>query len=149
MCLLYAPHMIALAALYIICVVHAERYVENNNTNISLNNNTSSPLSNNLNDDSPGGIVSHSHSNIHLHSQLHSMATKKSGQQNSNIPNTEGHGINNRNMVQWFADLNVEIEEVRPPPPGRFLLPCLQTSFWVRVEITNLGDIFGSILVDY
>jgi len=101
-CLLYAPHLIALAALYIICVVHAERYVENNSNNA---------LGTSLNDDPSGGSISHTHSNIHLHSQLHNMATKKSGH-HSNIPNTEGHGINNRNMVQWFADLNVEIEEV-------------------------------------
>ncbi|GJJ69505.1 cyclin-C [Entomortierella parvispora] len=97
-CLLYAPHLIALAALYIICVVHAERYVENNNNAVS-------------GDDPSGGGISHTHSNMHLHSQLHSMATKKSGH-HSNIPNTEGHGINNRNMVQWFADLNVEIEDI-------------------------------------
>ncbi|KAF9408241.1 hypothetical protein BGZ94_002382 [Podila epigama] len=31
------------------------------------------------------------------------MASKKTASSNS----TEGHGINNRNMVQWFADLNI------------------------------------------
>ncbi|KAG0253502.1 hypothetical protein BG011_006343 [Mortierella polycephala] len=42
------------------------------------------------------------------------MASKK-GQHHPHhhhTPNIEGHGINNRNMVQWFADLNVEIEEI-------------------------------------
>ncbi|KAF9198442.1 hypothetical protein BGZ49_000737 [Haplosporangium sp. Z 27] len=38
------------------------------------------------------------------------MATKKGVHHNA--PQIEGHGINNRNMVQWFADLNVEIEEI-------------------------------------
>ncbi|KAG0046029.1 hypothetical protein BGZ83_008792 [Gryganskiella cystojenkinii] len=110
-CLLYAPHMIALAALYIICVVHAERYVENNSSN------SNPALGSSIGDDSSGGsgsggLLSHTHTNMHLHTQLHNMATKKGGQNNSNIPNTEGHGINNRNMVQWFADLNVDIEEI-------------------------------------
>ncbi|KAF9187966.1 hypothetical protein BGZ50_001655 [Haplosporangium sp. Z 11] len=42
------------------------------------------------------------------------MASKK-GQHHPHhhhTSNIEGHGINNRNMVQWFADLNVEIEEI-------------------------------------
>ncbi|KAF8913265.1 hypothetical protein BGZ58_005728, partial [Dissophora ornata] len=38
------------------------------------------------------------------------MATKKG--HHHTAPQIEGHGINNRNMVQWFADLNVEIEEI-------------------------------------
>ncbi|KAF9362392.1 hypothetical protein BGX34_006262 [Mortierella sp. NVP85] len=99
-CLLYAPHMIALAALYIICVVHAERYTDNSNNGTNVSGNT-------LGDDNSAGnmITSHTHSNMHLHSQLNSMATKKT-------PSTEGHGINNRNMIQWFADLNVDIEEI-------------------------------------
>ncbi|KAG0361079.1 hypothetical protein BGZ54_009247 [Gamsiella multidivaricata] len=109
-CLLYAPHMIALAALYIICVVHAERYTDSNNNNNNSNKNA-------LSDDSSssGGIISHTHSNVHLHSQLHNMATKKGHHHNTS--HVEGHGINNRNMVQWFADLNVEVEEVGPYVP--------------------------------
>jgi cyclin C len=94
--------MIALAALYIICVVHAERYTDNSNNGTNVSGNT-------LGDDNSGGsnmIATHTHGNMHLHSQLNSMATKKT-------PSAEGHGINNRNMIQWFADLNVDIEEVR------------------------------------
>ncbi|KAG9071076.1 hypothetical protein KI688_008619 [Linnemannia hyalina] len=78
-CLFYAPHMIALAALYIICVVHAEQYNDNNNN---------------------GG------------------GSGRAGGGSQNNPTTsssssnEGQGINNRNMVQWFADLNVDIEEI-------------------------------------
>ncbi|KAF9935827.1 hypothetical protein BGZ65_002966 [Modicella reniformis] len=111
-CLLYAPHMIALAALYIICVVHAERYTDSNN-NTSGNN----PLG----DDSGSNMItSHTHSSIHLHTQLHTMASKKGGSHHHHQhhhhhhhhPNNEGHGINNRNMIQWFADLNVDIEEI-------------------------------------
>ncbi|KAF9109234.1 hypothetical protein BGX27_007840 [Mortierella sp. AM989] len=100
-CLLYAPHMIALAALYIICVVHAERFTDTSNNNSSAGNA--------ITDDSNSAITSQ-HSNMHLHSQLHSMATKKGVHHST--PQTERHGINNRNMVQWFADLNVEIEEI-------------------------------------
>ncbi|KAG0000128.1 hypothetical protein BGZ79_006300 [Entomortierella chlamydospora] len=105
-CLLYAPHMIALAALYIICVVHAERFTDSSNNS----NTNSGGTGNAITDDSSGGMTSHTHSNTHLHSQLHSMATKKGVHHNA--PQIEGHGINNRNMVQWFADLNVEIEEI-------------------------------------
>ncbi|KAG0274355.1 hypothetical protein BGZ95_009872 [Linnemannia exigua] len=118
-CLFYAPHMIALAALYIICVVHAEQYNDNNNNN---NNNGgghnsigNSSGSNNTIDDS--GILGHN--NIHL-AQLNSATlsnnnniNKAGGGVNQNTPtSTEGHGINNRNMIQWFADLNVDIEEI-------------------------------------
>ncbi|KAF9359296.1 hypothetical protein BGX26_012676 [Mortierella sp. AD094] len=105
-CLLYAPHMIALAALYIICVVHAERFTDSSNNS----NNNNSSAGNAITDDSSSAMASHTHSNIHLHSQLHNMATKKGVHHNA--PQIEGHGINNRNMVQWFADLNVEIEEI-------------------------------------
>ncbi|KAG0329546.1 hypothetical protein BGZ99_001548 [Dissophora globulifera] len=112
-CLLYAPHMIALAALYIICVVHAERFTDNSG---------SSSIGGSINDDSGNLIAgggSGVHSNIHLHAQLHSMATKKGHHHHhhhhhghSTTGQMEVHGINNRNMVQWFADLNVEIEEI-------------------------------------
>ncbi|KAF9437974.1 hypothetical protein BGZ76_010344 [Entomortierella beljakovae] len=79
-CLLYAPHMIAFT----------------NSTGGAITDDSSSNIS--------------THSNMHLHAQLHSMATKKSIHHNA--PQIEGHGINNRNMVQWFADLNVEMEEI-------------------------------------
>ncbi|KAF9127799.1 hypothetical protein BGW39_005618 [Mortierella sp. 14UC] len=109
-CLFYAPHMIALAALYIICVVHAEQYNDNN-----TNNNTGggSGSTNSTMDDS--GILGHS--NIHL-AQLNSATLSNNNNKpgaSQNTPSsssTEGHGINNRNMVQWFADLNVDIEEI-------------------------------------
>ncbi|KAG0210856.1 hypothetical protein BGX28_008823 [Mortierella sp. GBA30] len=103
-CLLYAPHMIALAALYIICVVHAERFTEggNNSNNISISSTDDSSVGNTM--------ATHTHSNAHLHSQLHNMASKKG--HHHHTPNIEGHGINNRDMVQWFADLNVEMEEI-------------------------------------
>ncbi|KAF9955965.1 hypothetical protein BGZ72_003223 [Mortierella alpina] len=105
-CLLYAPHMIALAALYIICVVHAERFTDGGNN--SNNPNISSS------DDSSGGnsMTPHTHSSAHLHAQLHSMASKKGLHSHHHTPNMEGHGINNKDMVQWFADLNVEMEEI-------------------------------------
>ncbi|KAF9904109.1 hypothetical protein EC991_003084 [Linnemannia zychae] len=108
-CLFYAPHMIALAALYIICVVHAEQYNDNN----ANNNNGSGSNSNSTIDDS--GIMGHN--NIHLvqlnSTTLSNNSNNKSGaNQTPSSSSTEGHGINNRNMVQWFADLNVDIEEI-------------------------------------
>ena len=111
--------MIALAALYIICVVHAEQYNDNNNNGGSGHSITSSGSSSNPNTMDDSGILVHN--NIHL-AQLNSSnsAIKPSGAGggNQNTPTTssssssEGQGINNRNMVQWFADLNVDIEEV-------------------------------------
>ncbi|KAF8943732.1 hypothetical protein BGZ47_005116 [Haplosporangium gracile] len=120
-CLFYAPHMIALAALYIICVVHAEQYNDNNNNNgsgsgHSISSGSGSSSTPNPMDDS--GILGHN--NIHL-AQLNSAnsAIKAPGASggSQNTPTTsssssEGQGINNRNMVQWFADLNVDIEEI-------------------------------------
>ncbi|KAF9914498.1 hypothetical protein BX616_008170 [Lobosporangium transversale] len=125
-CLLYAPHMIALAALYIICVVHADRFKDHANSNNSIvgdGNSGSSGSNNNMNEDSASmSSISHNtHSNPHLHAQLHSMASKKGISSHGhghhhhphhNTPQVEGHGINNRNMVQWFADLNVEMDEI-------------------------------------
>lgn len=116
-CLLYAPHMIALAALYIICVVHAERFVDNTSNSTSTVTGGGGPGP----DESsvPGSQISHNpHNTMHLHTQLHSMASKKgtggstSGTTATGGTGLEGHGINNRNMVQWFADLNVDVEEV-------------------------------------
>ncbi|KAI8361299.1 cyclin-like protein [Mortierella sp. GBAus27b] len=115
-CLLYAPHMIALAALYIICVVHAERNTDSNGGNGGggSGGGIAGGSGGTMGDDSSGGggnmIASHAHSNMHLHAQLHSMATKKGGSGGHHT--SEGHGINNRNMVQWFAELNVDIEEI-------------------------------------
>ncbi|KAG0028369.1 hypothetical protein BGZ82_008462 [Podila clonocystis] len=71
-CLLYAPHMIALAALYIICVVHAESMASKKGAGGGTSGTTAAASGTGL----------------------------------------EGHGINNRNMVQWFADLNVDVEEI-------------------------------------
>ncbi|KAF9582898.1 RNA polymerase II holoenzyme cyclin-like subunit [Lunasporangiospora selenospora] len=106
-CLLYAPHMIALAALYIICVVHAERTFTD--TSGGGNIGSSNP-GNLLDDNTANSIITHStHSNMHLHAQLNNMASKRSPHHALNV---EGHGINNRDMVQWFADLNVEMEEI-------------------------------------
>jgi cyclin C len=117
--------MIALAALYIICVVHAEQYNDNNNNGGGGGSGHSviSGGSSNTMDDS--GLLGHN--SIHL-AQLNSpnSAANKTpgagggaggagGGQNTpttSSSSTEGHGINNRNMVQWFADLNVDIEEV-------------------------------------
>ncbi|KAG0075130.1 hypothetical protein BGZ93_006926 [Podila epicladia] len=116
-CLLYAPHMIALAALYIICVVHAERFVDNTSKSTSTATGGGGPGP----DESsvPGSQISHNpHNTMHLHTQLHSMASKKgtggsaSGTTAVGGTGLEGHGINNRNMVQWFADLNVDVEEI-------------------------------------
>ncbi|KAF9277626.1 hypothetical protein BGZ68_009161 [Mortierella alpina] len=105
-CLLYAPHMIALAALYIICVVHAERFTDggSNSTNPSISSTDDSSAGNNM--------TPHTHSSAHLHAQLHSMASKKGLHSHHHTPNMEGHGINNKDMVQWFADLNVDMEEI-------------------------------------
>ncbi|KAF9323998.1 hypothetical protein BG006_000946 [Podila minutissima] len=115
-CLLYAPHMIALAALYIICVVHAERFVDNTSNSTSTVTGGGGPGP----DESsvPGSQISHNpHNTMHLHTQLHSMASKKGTGGSTSTTATggtglEGHGINNRNMVQWFADLNVDVEEI-------------------------------------
>ncbi|KAG0072849.1 hypothetical protein BGZ89_002436 [Linnemannia elongata] len=120
-CLFYAPHMIALAALYIICVVHAEQYNDNTNngggggSGHSITNSGSSSNPNTMDD---AGILGH---NIHL-AQLNSsnsaIKTPGAGGGSQNTPtsssssSSEGQGINNRNMVQWFADLNVDIEEI-------------------------------------
>lgn len=117
-CLFYAPHMIALAALYIICVVHAEQYNDNNNNGGSGHSITGSGSSNpNTMDDS--GIPGHSSSHLaQLNSSNSAIKTPGAGGGSQNTPATssssssEGQGINNRNMVQWFADLNVDIEEV-------------------------------------
>ncbi|KAG0014772.1 hypothetical protein BGZ81_000268, partial [Podila clonocystis] len=116
-CLLYAPHMIALAALYIICVVHAERFVENtSNSTSTIGGGGSGPDETSV----PSSQISHNpHNTMHLHTQLNSMASKK-GTGGGTTGTTaaasgtglEGHGINNRNMVQWFADLNVDVEEI-------------------------------------
>lgn len=112
-CLLYPPHMIALAALYIICVVHAERFVENTSSNQSTSGvgGAGGP-----DESAVSSHISHNpHNTMHLHTQLHSMASKKGttgATGTSGTPSVEGHGINNRNMVQWFADLNVDVEEV-------------------------------------
>ncbi|KAG0283903.1 hypothetical protein BGZ96_011736 [Linnemannia gamsii] len=126
-CLFYAPHMIALAALYIICVVHAEQYNDNNNSNNigggGSGHSVSSGGGSNAMDES--GVLGHN--NIHLAqiNSSNSAANKTPGagggaggtggsQNTPTTPSssTEGHGINNRNMVQWFADLNVDIEEI-------------------------------------
>lgn len=120
-CLFYAPHMIALAALYIICVVHAEQYNDNTNngggggSGHSITNSGSSSNPSTMDD---AGILGH---NIHL-AQLNSsnsaIKTPGAGGGSQNTPtsssssSSEGQGINNRNMVQWFADLNVDIEEI-------------------------------------
>jgi hypothetical protein len=111
--------MIALAALYIICVVHAERFVDNTSNSTSTVTGGGGPGP----DESsvPSSQISHNpHNTMHLHTQLHSMASKKgTGGGTSGTTATgsgtglEGHGINNRNMVQWFADLNVDVEEVK------------------------------------
>ncbi|KAF9386740.1 hypothetical protein CPB97_003381 [Podila verticillata] len=113
-CLLYAPHMIALAALYIICVVHAERFVEN--TSSSQSTSGGGGGGGGPEESSVSSHISHNpHNTMHLHTQLHSMASKKGttgATGTSGTPSMEGHGINNRNMVQWFADLNVDVEEI-------------------------------------
>ncbi|KAF9934122.1 hypothetical protein FBU30_003403 [Linnemannia zychae] len=97
--------MIALAALYIICVVHAEQYNENSNSG----GGGAGSLGNNMDD---SGMLGHG--NLHLgqlNSTMSSSNKPGSGSQNT-LSSNEGHGINNRNMVQWFADLNVDMEEI-------------------------------------
>ncbi|KAG0255795.1 hypothetical protein DFQ27_006067 [Actinomortierella ambigua] len=107
-CLLYAPHMISLAALYIICVLHSENRIKDGSSSGSAghghihhsmlheaNLSSSSPMLNNMGNP--------------LHAQLYSMASKKSP---GGPAYGEGQGINNRDMVQWFAELNVDMEEI-------------------------------------
>lgn len=134
--------MIALAALYIICVVHAERFVDNtSNSTSTVTGGGGGPGP----DESsvPSSQISHNpHNTMHLHTQLHSMASKKGTGGTSGTTTTgsgtglEGHGINNRNMVQWFADLNVDVEEVKSRSPPVSLCSergsCCGTIFLTR-----------------
>ncbi|KAF9970018.1 hypothetical protein BGZ73_007403 [Actinomortierella ambigua] len=107
-CLLYAPHMISLAALYIICVLHSENRIKDSSSSTSAshghihhslmhesNVSNNSPMLNNMSNP--------------IHAQLYSMASKKSP---GGLGYGEGQGINNRDMVQWFADLNVDMDEI-------------------------------------
>ncbi|KAG0230801.1 hypothetical protein BGW42_000666 [Actinomortierella wolfii] len=97
-----------LAALYIICVLHSENRLKDAGSSGSVGHghlHHSHMHESNVSSNSP--LISNM--NNPIHAQLYSMASRKSP---GGFNHGEGQGINNRDMIQWFADLNVNMDEI-------------------------------------